>query len=909
MKNKALFSLLAISMLALTGCQDPTTTSSTPEESSTPVESSTPEFNATSLDVVKSSYANNQEVQVEGIVYGVTSNGFFVTDSAKAGIFVNMGDNWQALVSIGNKVQIDGKFSLVSGYCMIKQATVKVVSENETVPVTSAEKEFAFINDLTASASGDYGMLVKLTGNLTEGSGGSFELIDDAGNVLVLAANSAALLQSYAGKRISLEAIVYKKDSSGTWQLVFAGDQSDIVEAALTFDNYFALAKEELDLLMPESCVGNLNLPQGHNVDTTMTYTWAVKSGTSVSIVENNAVVVAPEADEEVVLTVTVTKGEDSRTIDYTIISKAIVEQTVAQFMENEPLDGDGVKVTGVVVAMGRNQGSTSEPYSASKRYVIIQDEQTQDRVPVDYYYSSTNHAYETIEVGDKVIVTGSYSNKTSETSNPSISATGVALVASDLGVSASFDSAVVLNSEETYEDLASNPNNYTGKLLKFENPYLAYSTSGEPNPSNWVRFGYDANVAKVANRSLATLIGLGNENVCVGWDEYFDIPYSGQQGLQIQGDIYAYLVYRSASYLQLCIPNANYIQFDDENEQLLFNEYASLPETIDSKGQLVLKEGLTYSFEDGVEGSDIIDSSGKVGTALANMDVTVTVSKVVGEKTYSFTKNITVISATTYSLSLVESANGTTTLSKQTGLLEEEEVTLTFAPLEGYVVVSYTIKTGDVSTTIAAYNLTESTFAVQGNSEISVEYGLASDYAVFTITAESGVGSALLWYGKDGSDAWSSSTSGNTARDYEYVMGRIADIDGNKIDPTIFSVAAKTAPSLNGKWANFNADSSSYEGKEMCIYGCTDETSAIVFTSTLEIYCVRITFVNATNANTRSAVYAAEKEVHGQSESSTVKSYAIYGNTFEIVNTGYTYLYFDSVEIVYKAPANTPAE
>ena len=52
-----------------------------------------------------------------------------------------MGDNWTPTVQIGSKVQIQGKFSLVSGYCMLKQATVSVVAENEAVTVTAVEKE------------------------------------------------------------------------------------------------------------------------------------------------------------------------------------------------------------------------------------------------------------------------------------------------------------------------------------------------------------------------------------------------------------------------------------------------------------------------------------------------------------------------------------------------------------------------------------------------------------------------------------------------------------------------------------------------------------------------------------------------------------------------------------------------
>ena len=242
MKTKKLLALL-VGVLALSGCVNNNT--STPNNESTPSES-TPEqkFEAVSIDVVKSSYKNNQEAQVEGVVYGVTTNGFFVADSATAGIFVNMGDNWNATVKIGSKVQVDAKYSLVSGYCMLKQATVTVVAENETVPVVAAEKEFSFVNDLVASPAGDYGMLVKLVGTLSQ-DGANYVLTDDEGNTLEFASVSAAHLATFAGHRITLEAIAYKTDTAGKWQLVFAGDESDIVDSTLSFADYVELAKKE----------------------------------------------------------------------------------------------------------------------------------------------------------------------------------------------------------------------------------------------------------------------------------------------------------------------------------------------------------------------------------------------------------------------------------------------------------------------------------------------------------------------------------------------------------------------------------------------------------------------------------------------------------------------------------------
>jgi hypothetical protein len=897
MKLKNLLPLL-VGVLVMAGCGNTPTeqpsTDQTPTEQPTTEQPTTevpsdPEFEAVSLDVIKTTYKNNQEVQVEGVVYGVTTNGFFLADSESSYIFVNMGDNWSNPVKIGDKVQVEAKFSLVSGYCMLKQAQLNVVAQNNPVPVVAAEKEFSFVNELVASPAGDYGMLVKLVGTLSA-NGAAYVLTNDSGETVDLASNSAALLNEFVGKRVTLEAVVYKTNSEGKWQLVFAGDDNDIVDSTLTFADYVALAQQELNTIVPSTCTGNLTLPSNHKVDSTLTYTWAVKSGTSITIVDNIATVVPPATDEEVVLTVTIAKGENSQEVDFTITSKAVVDQTVAEFMADLPLSGDAVKVTGVVVAMGRNQGSTTEPYAASKRYVVVQDETTTDSVPVNYYYNSNEFGFEGLSIGDKVAVSGTWSDLGGDTDNPTINASSIALISEGASYTDAKESAIVISTAEQYEDLGKNPENYVGKLLKFDNPYLVYSTTGEPNPSNWVRFGATSRVDKVGNKSLATLIGLGNENIDEGWNKHFDIAYSGTDGRQFGGDIYAYLVYKSSSYLQLCIPSVSYIQLDNASQQAAYEQVCVLPETVDSNSSLKLEEGFTYTFD-----NEIIDATGKVGTALVNTAVNVTVTK----DDYSFTKTVTVISASTYELTVGEETNGTTSLSNTTGLLEGDEVTATFAPAEGYVTVSYTVATENGSVKYPAYKQTSATISVPGTATVTAEYGLAENYTTFNWGPST---NAVLWYDKDGNGSWSSSSTGGTARDYDYVIERIKDVDGNPINRDLFTFSADGL--ATGKFMNFKASSSDYEGNFLCIYGAADDASTATLTSAHEIYSITVTYVSTAHFG-RSTVYSGENVVEGTHVGDNAYTYLIDNNSFSISNaSGSGYLYIRSVEIVYAAPS-----
>ena len=175
-------------------------------------------------------------------------------------------------------------------------------------------------------------------------------------------------------------------------------------------------------------------------------------------------------------------------------------------------------------------------------------------------------------------------------------------------------------------------------------------------------------------------------------------------------------------------------------------------------------------------------------------------------------------------------------------------------------------------------------------------------DYTSFTIFPDGN--SWLLWYEKDGVEgAWSSGTSGTTAREYSAIIDRVRGGSSSvKIDPNLFDVSATTAPSLNGKWANFSGDAESISGKEICLFGAEGEKSAITFTSKQEIYSVVVTYVSATNAE-RAAFYAGETVVEGTSTDSKTYSYTVNGNSFTIENTGHTYLYMYAIRINYEAP------
>ena len=248
--------------------------------------------------------------------------------------------------------------------------------------------------------------------------------------------------------------------------------------------------------------------------------------------------------------------------------------------------------------------------------------------------------------------------------------------------------------------------------------------------------------------------------------------------------------------------------------------------------------------------------------------------------------------------MNVLENANGTTTTDLEKDYATYlEKVTLTFTPKSGYIAVSYSITVNEITTKYSLNGNTTALIEIEGNTTVEVEY---NSYKKFKI--EPCGNGALLWYEKDGvADAWSSGTEGTSDRDYDYVINRVrAGSSSSPIDSSIFSISAKTAPSLNGKWINFSSDSSSYSGKEICLFGASNEKSSVTFNSTNLIYSVTIKYCNSENASQRSAFYSNNTLVNGNFENATTVTYLVNSDNFTIENVGYTYLYMYSIEITY---------
>ena len=117
MKGKTIFSILLVLVMAfvIVGCK----------KNQPPVETITP------IADVLTTATNNQEVVIEGVIYGKTTTGFYVSDSNLGKIFVT----YATTANIGDKVKVTGVFGIASDMPRIKNVTAVVVTAtDQTLP-------------------------------------------------------------------------------------------------------------------------------------------------------------------------------------------------------------------------------------------------------------------------------------------------------------------------------------------------------------------------------------------------------------------------------------------------------------------------------------------------------------------------------------------------------------------------------------------------------------------------------------------------------------------------------------------------------------------------------------------------------------------------------------------------------
>lgn len=597
-------------------------------------------FTPTAISTVLTTYKNNQDTQVEGVVYGVVKNGFYIADSNDAGVFVVMGDTWTANVAIGDKVQVTGQFSISNNFLQVKNVSkTTVVSNNNTSPVTASELTIDEVNKIDSTKkTGSYAKLVTVTATVEKNTAGNVILKDESGKSVLVQNHSNTLINNYNQKRIKVTVVTYRFDTTAScWIVSFAGTENDIEDAALTFETIVSMAKEHISSVVPSEIFGALELPEAHPVLNYVTYTWTVENNEWMKIEGTKVRVVIDEVDHTVEFSVAISDGTNTEVVKYSITSKAIVEQTISNLLNNMPtVDMSTVLVSGIVVAATRNQ-------SLSLRTLVLQDPTTKETLMVDFsnadneYISNLSETFKAVKLGDEIKVTGQFDNGERK-SIENVSA----LVVKSTGnpVIHDIENAYELSTQEDYDNLGTNYRDYVGKLVKIVNPYMNYSTSSTPSESNWVRFGYDTNSGNLGfgvsgdTHIFAFLIAAQNESLGgESWHKNYDIPFiNAKEGAkQYQVTYYVYPTYfEGSTYLQFIIPSVECIEVVGV-EKINLDINSTVPTYVDSanttKLNLLLEHPTVGTITWNSSNEAAISTDGTVSAVTKSTNVTLTAS------------------------------------------------------------------------------------------------------------------------------------------------------------------------------------------------------------------------------------------------------------------------------------------
>lgn len=595
-------------------------------------------FKPTPISTVLTTYKNNQDLQIEGVVYGVIKNGFYISDSNECGIFVVMGDNWKKNVAIGDKVQLTGQFSISNNYRQVKNVTSSVVvSSNNPITLTASELTIDEINTLNyTNKTGSYAKLITVTGTIEKNLSGVLMIKDDEGKTVLVYDQSNELVNSNLSKRVKITVVSHRYDSvAACWIVSFAGTSTDIVNAELTFETLVEMVKQHLDSVVPTEFFGNLELPTEHSIFKELTYSWEVEENEYVKIENSKVKIKLDDADHKLKFYVNVNYGTETTKLTYELTSKAIVHQSISSLLANKPLvNMSTVCTSGIVVAISRNQ-------STSLRSFVLQDKTTLETVVVDFtnkesaVIPNTSDEFKNVKMGDEIKITGLFDNgdrcSIEQVSSLEVLSTGN-------NVTHDFDNAFELSNEESYNELGQNYKSYVGKLIKVTNPFLNYSTSSTPADTNWVRFGWNKSSGNTGfgvsgdTHVFAFLIAAQNESLgSDSWHKNYEIPFINNPdgAKQFTVTYYVYPVYfEDSTYFQFIIPSVECIEVVG-SEKINLDLAESIPTYVDKAKTDSIELPTTHKNAGAVtwtsSNENAISSTGVVGNVTKATNVVLT--------------------------------------------------------------------------------------------------------------------------------------------------------------------------------------------------------------------------------------------------------------------------------------------
>lgn len=500
-------------------------------------------------------YKGNDDVLTKGVVFALTSEGFYMADS-KAGIYVKLSDaNKSLLTSLkkGDEVEVSGKFALSNGQPFVKNASAKVLASDKTALSASAMK-LAQVNALTASDKANYGKLFTVVAAVSKDEANRIVLTDDTGSVILGDENYAEYNQ-YVGKKISTSYVLVSFDNS-KWTVLALKET-----ASVQFVNVDDVKDKIYETVtVPAETYGALELVTSYEPEPGVEFTWSVKEGNAIEITNNVPdVKIGLEADSNVVLTLTLTSGTTSASKDYTITVKA----AKAVSLEAGKAEADYVVTSGLVVACG------IADEMSSYHYIIVRDQE--DSSLTYYPIGVSSEMRKSVKVGDKIQFVGKYftdenveEGKVARPRYDDVQA--IKVLESGIAVDYTAMNPITLETVADYEDAANNKHEQV-LLYKVVNPFMVGSGS---TTYNWNQFGptlASAGSGITNTRQFSMLIKNLAENGLNTWEADFAVPTKANGAKQYPGTVlYVFSIYQTGdTKWSFILPNSSASVYDEK--------------------------------------------------------------------------------------------------------------------------------------------------------------------------------------------------------------------------------------------------------------------------------------------------------------------------------------------------------
>ncbi|HHX67182.1 MAG TPA: hypothetical protein GX708_03880, partial [Gallicola sp.] len=183
-------------------------------------------FTATAIKTVLQDANNNDEISIEGVVFGVVNNGFYVADANDSSIFVLTGTASSVEVVVGDKVQVTGQFNVANNFPQVRNVTIEVVDSGLTSPIEVTDGTVADIAGLDSTDRvNSYARIYRIDAMLGQNVARMYTLSDDQGRrIIVSPSSNVSLLEQHLDKQVTITVIVHNYlVGEGAWNVSFAG--------------------------------------------------------------------------------------------------------------------------------------------------------------------------------------------------------------------------------------------------------------------------------------------------------------------------------------------------------------------------------------------------------------------------------------------------------------------------------------------------------------------------------------------------------------------------------------------------------------------------------------------------------------------------------------------------------------